>query len=279
MKTQRGFTLIELLVVISIIALLLAILMPSLTAAKKQAQAIVCMSNHRGLIQGYRFYLDDNDQKLPSAIVWGSNHAWVHPPTLEDGTIRGGAGEDVLLEDRLRGIERGSMFPYVGSVEVYRCPGDLRLKRGTDLGSSPAYQMYRTYSIQGGLNGEEKGLNQHGEKICPKKSNDIKNVAQVYVFVEEFYDGKAGNFNTGSWQLDMKKNGESWWNVVAMWHRDRGTLSFLDGHAETLKWTDIRTIKFAEFRDPSDYTQADNPDLEYMTRRYAVPLPRKNPSF
>ena len=52
--SRRGFTLIELLVVVSIIALLVAILMPALARAKEQANALVCSTNLHGI--GYAFY-------------------------------------------------------------------------------------------------------------------------------------------------------------------------------------------------------------------------------
>ncbi|MBN1975237.1 MAG: type II secretion system protein [Sedimentisphaerales bacterium] len=60
MKKRKGFTLIELLVVISIIALLLAILMPSLKRARNSARTVVCQSNLKqwGLI--FSTYIDDN---------------------------------------------------------------------------------------------------------------------------------------------------------------------------------------------------------------------------
>ena len=48
----RGFTLVELLVVISVIALLLAILMPSLQKARQTAQRLVCSSNMRQIVFG-----------------------------------------------------------------------------------------------------------------------------------------------------------------------------------------------------------------------------------
>ncbi|MCK5172862.1 MAG: prepilin-type N-terminal cleavage/methylation domain-containing protein, partial [Planctomycetes bacterium] len=65
MKKIKGFTLIELLVVIAIIALLLAILMPSLQAAKKQARAIICRSNIRQIGLAAYLYAEDNDTYIP----------------------------------------------------------------------------------------------------------------------------------------------------------------------------------------------------------------------
>jgi prepilin-type N-terminal cleavage/methylation domain-containing protein/prepilin-type processing-associated H-X9-DG protein len=60
----KGFTLIELLVVISIIALLMAILMPALQRVKRQAKAVACQSNLRQWGLCFKMYTDDNDGKF-----------------------------------------------------------------------------------------------------------------------------------------------------------------------------------------------------------------------
>ena len=62
---SRGFTLIELLVVISIIALLIALLLPALQNARKVAQAAACMSNGRQLVTAVTSYAMDNNAWYP----------------------------------------------------------------------------------------------------------------------------------------------------------------------------------------------------------------------
>lgn len=65
----KAFTLIELLVVISIIALLVSILLPALSSAKKAAANTVCMTNLRQLMLYATIYSQENDGMLPYS--WG----------------------------------------------------------------------------------------------------------------------------------------------------------------------------------------------------------------
>src|SRR5678810_690491 len=65
---KKGFTLIELLVVIAIIAILAAMLLPALSRAKLKAQGIQCMNNGKQLMMAWRMYIDDNSDKVPSAL-------------------------------------------------------------------------------------------------------------------------------------------------------------------------------------------------------------------
>lgn len=82
MQCQRnGFTLIELLVVISIIAVLIALLLPALRGARETAQSVACMSSQRQMgVVIHRYLEDHNGTFFPGRWHYDSQAWWeIHP--------------------------------------------------------------------------------------------------------------------------------------------------------------------------------------------------------
>ena len=81
---QEAFTLLELLVVIAIIAVLISVLMPSMSNARNEASTAKCLANIRGIAQATVMYMDADERRIlpwyhvPVDPAFG---AQVHPCT------------------------------------------------------------------------------------------------------------------------------------------------------------------------------------------------------
>ena len=125
--SRRGFTLIELLVVVSIIALLIAILLPSLKSARGQAKAVVCKTNIRAIGGGIWNYWTENNGRVPHVISPMSNGSAITPqgPAV-------GFGDETVPDEELNPFDVARwpeslpsilMPMYLGHDEdVFACP-------------------------------------------------------------------------------------------------------------------------------------------------------------
>ncbi|MHC4118671.1 MAG: type II secretion system protein [Planctomycetota bacterium] len=239
MKERSGFTLIELLVVIAIIAILMAILMPALNRVKEQARGIACMSNQKTMGMAYVMYADENDSGMCGGMARyrpeNGVPPWVMPPLdlLAPGQYNEMPSGAVTLVQRHNGLREGVLFPYIKDVGAYHCPGDERLKQGTSNGRDLQHLLFRSYSLPDYL--------QATRPQDPKKLTDFSSPATKLLFVEEIYDAPGSvNHNVDGWSYNPGSN--SLWDPLGPFHSDSCTFSFMDGHAETKKWTDKRTI-------------------------------------
>ena len=70
-RRPAGFTLVELLVVVSIIALLISILLPSLHRARDQAKSVKCLAHQRGMAQASLVFTGDHNSRFQLAATEG----------------------------------------------------------------------------------------------------------------------------------------------------------------------------------------------------------------
>lgn len=271
-RMSRGFTLIEVLVVISIIALLISILLPSLRGARDSARTTQCLANQHSLGHAYVLYINDYKELLPCAETDRSVHpnSWVDWPQDAAGNFLTSAQLNAAtdVEAQVRGIRNGVLYPYLNDARAYHCPCDYRDKSRVPISNVPGYSFptsalaYGTYSIPTYMGGADSVEQTMGGHRANTRIGQLWRPADNFVTVEE---ADPRGTNSGSWtmRLDM----EQWNDLLTVWHGNNGTIAYADGHAAIHSWVDGRTVSMArllQFRQPAP----NNEDFQYLRTRW-----------
>jgi prepilin-type N-terminal cleavage/methylation domain-containing protein/prepilin-type processing-associated H-X9-DG protein len=224
---HRAFTLIELLVVISIIALLLAVMMPALSRARGLGQRVACQSNLRQLQTCWLMYAGDHDDTLPPnlSVYYLATGAPIPGLDLRLTWCAGNARTDVNTAN----IEKGYLFPYNRSTGIYHCPADKARVAGAGVPHTRSYNM--SQSVSGVGFGKVLSYIPTFHKLTEIKNPEP---ADLFVFIgvheDQIMDSLFGIPVPGDPFDGM------WFDLPANRHGDGGNLSFADGHVEHWKW-------------------------------------------
>ena len=246
---HRAFTLIELLVVIAIIAILLSVLLPALGKAKGKAQSILCLNNLGHLQLAWQMYCDDSNDDLP--LNWDGS-----PP---GSWVIGFADRDTTTSN----IQQGTLYPYLHSAEVYRCPADRSTLNDEKLG----LPRTRPYAMSCYMNCDMKWRPGLQREAVFHKTSDIRRPSPTKAFV--FIHTIPQTTGDGECNLPITP----WlWGAYPFNHEKGQTWSFADGHVDRRRWLEEDTVRKSKpkFLPGTAYALPGNRD--YIALQKASPL-------
>jgi prepilin-type processing-associated H-X9-DG protein len=175
-----AFTLVELLVVIGIIALLISILLPSLSRARQSASQLACLSNLRTMGSAVQMYANQSRDSLPIGT-------WDGTMDSNTSTPRNGRGTDfkALLQDVMTGS--GAQYQDIkfnAQRHVFQCPdANESPNTSTMLGTQDAALHYTAHPrLMGNI--EQWNGAQLKSEMAPYKKSSIRNSSDIVLIFD-----------------------------------------------------------------------------------------------
>ncbi len=248
-RKNFGFTLIELLVVISIIALLLSILMPSLGRAKRMAKNVVCLTNLKqwGLI--WSMYTNDHNDRFPEGWVGDVEESTFWPEALRPYYDK---QKDIGLCPEIRGFQyEGEGSGRSGTANnPWAAWGVFEHTMPSDVAPYVYEGDYGSY-----------GVNQFVENHPTSKEHwgttHIRYANNVPLFVECYWPFSRAHHNDTPPAYDgaVGTNGMvdgSWGNIKRFFmnrHMGKVTGLFVDGSARNIGLRELYVLKWSRNYD------------------------------
>lgn len=238
-RLRGGFTLIELLVVVAIIALLISILLPALSEAKKRAQETVCGSNMRQMGLALRHYLDDNDGFYPGDHMetGGQDGSWISwAPRIRkylDGQMDVFWCPSTDIGIRWERLQGGPRPPFERRHLGYE-PGERLLKGGEFFSYGyngwgvRVFTNIRARQRHLGLGGHAGEFREGNQEI---KESIIKRPEDMIAIGDTFMNAEWDTWLTCQYRYDESHPSKR--------HRGGAEILFTDGHAVNMHYDEL----------------------------------------
>ena len=223
--TRKGFTLIELLVVISIIALLIGILLPALSSARRTAKDIKCLSNLRQLATAGSAYSVDAKGYFPHQngnLTFVENAISNPPASKRDNWLRNifsyvSEAKQAFVCPTVEVLETGGLAPTEDDDYSYCANGVVANWRFDDIRTPHGLVAYHDNPTRGNF-----------AVLRPHFTGTVEQLSQN----ERFWAGWMRWGNGNLYPMQHGGNNES------------RTYSFVDGHAEMAHWENVTSLWF-----------------------------------